>query len=147
MKRQSVRSPRNTPGRGSIEIYKKINAIASVEDAYELEEELCDRFGEAPLPVKNLLSVARIKALARTLGVGSLCREKEYVVIKFTPFARVTPNELMNLVRSYRGRVFSSFSRIPALRVKAEGVSESEVLALIERVISDVGQVQCAASG
>ena len=52
-----------------LEIYKKISFIANQQDYYDMQEEIEDRFGNIPAPVKNLLDVALLKANARKLGV------------------------------------------------------------------------------
>src|SRR5690606_15388597 len=49
--------------RHKVELYKKVMAVSSEEDAADLEAEIRDRFGRLPAAVQNLLAVARIKAL------------------------------------------------------------------------------------
>src|SRR5690606_26555519 len=51
--------------RQKVDLYKRVMAITSPEDAQELEEEIRDRFGRLPEAVSNLLMVARIKALGK----------------------------------------------------------------------------------
>ena len=55
-----------------IEIYKKIAAIENLQDKYDIEEELEDRFGDIPEPVSNLIDIAYIKALAGGLGISEV---------------------------------------------------------------------------
>src|SRR5690606_18853381 len=52
-----------------IEIYKKVAAVQSFEEAAEIAEELTDRFGEMPTPVKMLLAVARLKLYGSEYGI------------------------------------------------------------------------------
>lgn len=52
-----------------MEIYKKIASIESKEELYEVEEEIEDRFSDIPLPTRNLLIIAYIKALASRLDI------------------------------------------------------------------------------
>ncbi len=47
-----------------LDIYKRIAGIETEEESEEMMEELIDRFGEPPKSVQNLLTVARLKAMA-----------------------------------------------------------------------------------
>jgi transcription-repair coupling factor (superfamily II helicase) len=52
-----------------IAIYKKLSAARRLEDISEIADELKDRYGEAPQPVRMILSVARLRLLARRAGI------------------------------------------------------------------------------
>jgi len=43
-----------------IDMYKKIASINDEQDVIDAEDELMDRYGEIPQPVKNLLQIAYI---------------------------------------------------------------------------------------
>lgn len=62
-----------------IEIYKKIAAIDSKEELYEVEEEIEDRFSDIPMPTRNLLMIAYIKAMASKLGIVKINQEKNII--------------------------------------------------------------------
>ncbi len=51
-----------------IEMYKRIAAVETPDDAEDVLDELGDRFGAPPEPVVTLVSVALIRAMASTLG-------------------------------------------------------------------------------
>jgi len=55
-----------------IEIYKRIAMIEDQTSRMDIEEELIDRFGDIPEPVKNLISIAQLRAVTRKLGVNHL---------------------------------------------------------------------------
>lgn len=50
-------------------MYKKIAAISSEEDKFEIEDELIDRYGDYPGAVQNIIDVAALKTKARQAGV------------------------------------------------------------------------------
>ncbi|MBI4667552.1 MAG: transcription-repair coupling factor [Nitrospinae bacterium] len=84
-----------------IEVYNRIHAITSLEQARELAVELADRFGPVPEEVEKLLAVSRIKALCATLKVlkVDLIRDKLYLV--FDPSTKLDPVKLATA--AYKG--------------------------------------------
>jgi transcription-repair coupling factor (superfamily II helicase) len=66
-----------------LEAYRR---IAGIQDGGEIEavrEELADRFGPLPVPVLNLLEVARFRALARRAGLTDVTLQGNH--IRFSP--------------------------------------------------------------
>ncbi|OGV67772.1 MAG: transcription-repair coupling factor [Lentisphaerae bacterium RIFOXYB12_FULL_65_16] len=61
--------------------YRRLSEVGSVADVDALEAELMDRFGPLPRPTENLLQVARIRALARRVGVTSLTVSQQNVIL------------------------------------------------------------------
>ena len=53
-------------------LYKKIALISSEEDLSDVTDELVDRFGEPPLPTRNLLRIALIHTLAVKCRITSI---------------------------------------------------------------------------
>ena len=58
-----------------MDLYRRIAAIRSEEEADELVDELIDRYGAAPRPVNNLLSVALLRAAAAQCRINDLAQE------------------------------------------------------------------------
>ena len=52
-----------------LDMYKRIAGIETQEESDEMLEELIDRFGEPPKSVQNLLTIARLKAMANHVYV------------------------------------------------------------------------------
>ncbi len=88
-----------------IEIYQRIAAVRQEEHLTELIDELVDRFGEPPVPVTNLLGVARIKNLARRLGVRSISERAGRVEIIFNDRPDVADGGLMNAKNLFPGKL------------------------------------------
>lgn len=74
-----------------IEFYKRIKAIASKDEAQDVEkdeaqdveDELIDRFGDYPTSVENLLDVAKLKAVADSAEVLNLHQNKSKISVLF----------------------------------------------------------------
>ncbi|MEO3782528.1 transcription-repair coupling factor [Actinocorallia sp. B10E7] len=62
-----------------LEAYRRIAGIASDEEIPEVLEELKDRFGAPPVPVLNLLEVARFRAKARRAGLTEVVLQGNFV--------------------------------------------------------------------
>lgn len=67
------------------DLYKKLSYIHSKADYDELEDELLDRFGEIPDGVYNLMSLAMIKHLARSLGIIEIHQRGNSLSFTFDP--------------------------------------------------------------
>lgn len=67
-----------------VELYQRIYNAARIGDLTELSEEMTDRFGSPPGPVRNLLAVAELRILARDLGVEHIHQQKE-MLVRFRP--------------------------------------------------------------
>lgn len=55
-----------------MEMYKKIARIETKEDSDDILDELCDRFGEPPKPVMNLLNIAYLRGIGRSAGITAI---------------------------------------------------------------------------
>jgi transcription-repair coupling factor (superfamily II helicase) len=66
-----------------LDAYRRIAAITSEDEIGAVHEELKDRFGPLPVPVLNLLEVARFRARARRAGLSDVTLQGGFV--KFTP--------------------------------------------------------------
>ncbi len=66
-----------------IDAYKRIASIENEEDASEVIDELCDRYGDLPRTVKTLIEVAKIKAMAHSLGIIMLSQKPGKLFVSF----------------------------------------------------------------
>jgi transcription-repair coupling factor (superfamily II helicase) len=66
-----------------LEAYTRIAAIDSEADVSAVHDELSDRYGEPPEPVRNLLEVARLRAAARRAGLTDITAVGNH--IRFAP--------------------------------------------------------------
>jgi transcription-repair coupling factor (superfamily II helicase) len=66
-----------------LEMYKRLAEVRTDDDVAALREELVDRYGEPPEPVRSLLEVARFRARARQAGLTDVTVQGNYV--RFAP--------------------------------------------------------------
>ena len=65
-----------------MDLYRRIAALRSQEDADDLMDEMLDRYGDAPKSVAALLDVALLRAAAAKLGVTEIVQKES--VVQFT---------------------------------------------------------------
>jgi transcription-repair coupling factor (superfamily II helicase) len=80
--------------------YRRLASVRRLEEVDSLLEELADRYGTPPASIGNLAQYARIRLLADRIGLESLDREGQIVVLKFRSDAKVDPVMLMKLVET-----------------------------------------------
>lgn len=105
-------------GRQKIEVYKKVAALESLEEVDDLEEELLDRFGELPVAVRNLLTVARIKILAAQTGATAVALERGRMTIRFRPNA-VHLARIPAVLRDFKAKTTFSPGKSPYVTIRS----------------------------
>ena len=116
-----------------MDLYRRIAAIRTNEDASDLLDELLDRYGEAPKSVLALLDVALLRAAAAKAGVSDISQKKDMLKLTlgvFRPEALVAVCSLSK----YRGRVTIAAGDTPALTLKLKPGADvlETALALVE---------------
>ncbi len=112
-----------------IDFYQRIYASDSGEELEEVEEEMRDRYGAPPSPVKNLLEAASLRLLARHLGIVSLQQHDGTVDIRFHRDRGFDTVGLHSAAKKYRGRLTFTAGPSPRIKFRAE---------LRERLLSEL---------
>lgn len=85
-----------------LDIYKRTAGIETTQDYDDMLEELLDRFGEPPKAVLNLLTIARIKALAHRSYVTEIKQMGKDLKITLYERAKLNPAGFPELMQKYR---------------------------------------------
>jgi transcription-repair coupling factor (superfamily II helicase) len=80
-------------------VYRRIAAVRTDEELDKLVDEIRDRYGAPPDSVLNLAEYAAIRLMADRLGLESLDRDGQAVVLKFRPDAKLDPAWLFRVVQ------------------------------------------------
>ena len=100
-----------------MDLYRRIAAIRTDEDASDLLDEMLDRYGEAPKSVLALLDVALLRAAAAKAGVSDISQKRDvlkFVLGVFRPEALVA---VCNQAK-YKHRLTLAAGDTPALTLK-----------------------------
>lgn len=81
-----------------LEAYAKLAAAATETDLEELTEELVDRYGPLPEPVRNLVAVARLRIVVRQAGLTDVVAQGQHV--RLAP-VQLKESQQLRLARVY----------------------------------------------
>ena len=100
-----------------MDLYRRIAAIRTNDDASDLMDEMIDRYGEPPKPVLALLDVALLRAAAAKAGVSDITHKKD--ALRFT-LAVFRPEALVQVcgLTKYKFRLTLSAGETPMLTLK-----------------------------
>ena len=100
-----------------MDLYRRIAAIRTNDDASDLMDEMIDRYGEPPKPVLALLDVALLRAAAAKAGVSDITQKKD--ALRFT-LAVFRPEALVQVcgLAKYKFRLTLSAGETPMLTLK-----------------------------
>ncbi len=98
-----------------LDMYKRIASVESNEEAEDIVDEMTDRFGKVPEPVRNLIRISLLRVLAHKVFVEDLSAQEK--IIKFTFFkkASLDPGMLPELLMKYEGRLTFRNGERPSL--------------------------------
>ncbi|MFO1518162.1 MAG: TRCF domain-containing protein [bacterium] len=80
-------------------LYKRISHAGDEEGLEQLRLELEDRFGKAPAPVKHLITLMRIRLVAKRLLIESIHQERTRMIYKFHLKTPVPPDSLLKRMK------------------------------------------------
>lgn len=112
-------------GRGEerMDLYRRMAAIRSQEDADDLLDEIIDRYGDPPKGVLNLIDIALLRAEAMKVGIQDIRQKAGDVLFTLTQLDFEAVSRLC-AEEQYKNRVqFLANTKLPTLRLKlASGV-------------------------
>ena len=121
-----------------IEVYKRIAMLKTEEEREELIADLIDRFGEPTEPVLHLISIARLRSLARALGADFVRFDRGMMIFTFNPQYAVDPGALVRaLPRAHKGLSLSA-GRKTQLLLKLPRLDTAQALAAAIPVIENL---------
>ncbi len=126
-----------------IDIYKKIASITSLQDSYDVEEEIEDRFGTVPPTVRNVIDIALIKADAHSLGITEVTQNDKGVMFVFEA-KRVDMKAVSGIIAKCKGKALFSAGERPYLMIREIAESQKDTLANIKFLLQSMKELQSA---
>lgn len=110
-----------------IEIYQNIALCRTEEDIQNVIDEIIDRYGSLPNEVMNLIEVARIKELARNLGIIKISEKPAGVVFLYDN-NKFNFDVVESLAQKYGSKIRFSNGIQPYITLKVNTISDKQVL-------------------
>ena len=105
-------------GEERMDLYRRMAAIRSQEDADDLLDEIVDRYGEPPKGVLNLVEIALLRANARKVGVCDIKQKATDVLFVLTNL-NFDAVSAMCAETDYKNRIqFVASAKEPTLRLR-----------------------------
>ncbi len=112
-----------------LSVYRRIADAPDVEILETIIEELSDRYGPLPFSVVQLVEYGKIRVRSSRLGIESIDRERDILVVRFGDNSAVKPERLIAFVQSCAAVTLSPPAvlrvNLKALANKSVGVSKS----------------------
>ena len=107
-------------GEQRMDLYRRMAAVRSEEDADDLLDEIVDRYGDPPKGVMNLIAVALLRARAAAAGIIEITQRSGQLLftLESLDFAAVSG---VCAEPAFQGKVYFSAGSIPRLSWKLRG--------------------------
>jgi len=121
-----------------IEMYKKIASIQDEQDVLDVEDELMDRYGELPQPVRNLISIAYIKSLAAKIGFSAITEKNGSVLFQFSSVKQPDVKVIFAVAARYKRQLLFNAGNEPHLVYRISGMEREKLLDNIKILLHDI---------
>ncbi|MCQ2609914.1 MAG: hypothetical protein MJ151_03905 [Lachnospiraceae bacterium] len=113
--------PKNYIGsdESKLDIYRKISKAEKDIEFKEIEDELKDRFGKAPIEITNLINIAKLKIKAKNTYITELTIKPNLLRVVFYEKAKIDPDVLFKIVDEFCGALHFSNDPSPTLTYRA----------------------------
>ncbi len=105
-----------------MEYYRRITSAADLSEVDSVEEELIDKFGKLPLPVKNLLEIGKCEVLMRRLGIKEVYQEGSRIFLSIDKNHTISPRGLEFFLENDKsariGEDYISFETTPGMALE-----------------------------
>jgi transcription-repair coupling factor (superfamily II helicase) len=85
--------------------YKRLSKIKGTEELVEMEEELKDRYGPIPEPLRNLLRIIDLKILLSGMKMKRLEYAGDQIILHVTERTPLDMKKILKAVKEEKGRV------------------------------------------
>ncbi len=124
-----------------ITLYKRIASLASLEAVKEMREELNDRYGTMPGPVKRLLGVMHARAHAAEVGLSKLVASKGAIVLEFEADHFVSRKTGSALREKFGSRLEFAWRDVPSMTFTLAPDGTENPLTVTESLLKALGKL------
>ena len=118
-------------------LYRRIAHLKSMDEVEEMAQELQDRFGPPPAPVKRLLDVMRARALAGEAGVRSMAASEGTVIVTLDAARMIDQEQQGELRQAFGDDISIEWHNAPALRLKHDQENPARAVMPLLRILAE----------
>ena len=104
-----------------IEMYKKISMIYSQEDAYDVYEEIEDRYGTLPKSVENLINISLLRSMASECGISEIKQKERNAVLVLDKDKKLDLKIISGLIEQFKDLILFSPTGSPYITIRGNG--------------------------
>ena len=120
-------------GEQRMDLYRRMAAVRTEQDADELLDEIVDRYGDPPKGVMNLIAIALLRARAAAAGITAIEQADGSVMLRLAVLDFAAVSGACG-APEFKGRIFFSAGKTPELRVKLK--KGEDALKLAEQLVA-----------
>lgn len=121
-----------------IEAYKRIASIETIQDLYDIEEELVDRYGDLPKSVQHLLQISYIKSVAEQCKIFEIKQRQDSIIFKFDNSAAYSAEQIKKIIIEANGSVKFTAGAVPYLSFSVKNIKKDEMIKQIKQLLEFV---------
>ncbi len=87
----------NIPAR--LSIYKRLALIKNYDEIFKISEELIDRFGKLPDPVKNLLEIHKLRLFIEPFNITKVDCNETRILLQFNSDSKIDLSKIVQLMQ------------------------------------------------
>lgn len=118
-----------------IEVYKKIASISSFDDMMDMTEELVDRFSDIPVSVVNLMEIAYIRSMGKTLGIEEMKETGEELILKFEDAKSLDEKLFKSVIDKYRNQIVFRYGEKPVIACKLDVIKRGNLMEFLKEFL------------
>ncbi len=118
-------------------LYRRIAHLKSTDEVEEMAQELQDRFGTPPGPVKRLLDVMRARALAAECGVRSMAASEGVVIVTMDASCMISQEQQGALHQAFGNDISIEWHNAPALRLKHDSENPAKAVMPLLKILAE----------
>ena len=129
-------------GEERMDLYRRMAAVRTQQDADELLDEVIDRYGEPPKGVLNLIDIALLRAEAKCCGITDIKQKSSDVLLTLAEMDFEAISAICG-DPDYKDRLFFvATAKVPTLRLKLHTKADSlkQTKVLVQRMKQQVEQ-------
>lgn len=130
-----------------MEVYQRLASATGMDHVSQVEEEIIDRYGELPPEVQNLLTLTRLKVLAKMHHVAKIYQKKDEVIFDFTPESKLKGEKLLYLAKAFSRKLSFSAAGGLSMKVRVSGMKQEEMLGLLESIFHRINTLEAMGTG